>query len=268
MLQISAARAQVSSAVSFPFVGYQPRRRPLTALEDVEQRAAPQRHVFREEPVLTQIAFRRLLEWLDDGVDSHGERYLEMRHRLVAYFDRRNRPAADDLTDETFNRIARTLEQTGAIAVTPPARYCYVVARFVLLEDYRRERKHVPLDEPRRVEIARSRSLAIVDSDERLAQREQRLDRLDHCLQQLRPDQRELAIEYYRDAKRQRIDRRRDLAVRLGISMNALGIRACRIREALMTCFAARRKVQATDLAGRDPMGSTSTIYHEAARAR
>jgi len=29
-----------------------------------------------------------LLEWLDDGIDSQGEKYLEMRRRLVAYFDR------------------------------------------------------------------------------------------------------------------------------------------------------------------------------------
>ena len=201
----------------------------------------PTRQVFREEPALTQFAFTRLLEWLDDGVDSHGERYLEMRRRLVTYFDRRNRRAADDLADETFNRIARTLEQTGTIAVTPPARYCYVVARFVLLEDYRRDRRHVPLDEPRSIEHAVAHSLAIAENAEQFAAREDRLDCLDRCLQTLRPDQRDLAIEYYRDAKRQRIERRRDLAARLGISMNALGIRACRIREALMTCVEACR---------------------------
>ena len=68
-------------------------------------------HVLREEPQLTQVAFGRLLEWLDEGLDSHGERYLEMRRRLVAYFDRRNRPDADELADETLSRIGRTLEQ-------------------------------------------------------------------------------------------------------------------------------------------------------------
>jgi hypothetical protein len=47
-----------------------------------------------------------------------------MRRRLVAYFDRRNRPGADELADETFNRIASTLEKTGLIATRPPARYC------------------------------------------------------------------------------------------------------------------------------------------------
>src|SRR5262245_57432491 len=46
--------------------------------------------VLREDAKLTQIAFTRLLVWLDDGIESHGEQYIEMRRRLVSYFDRRN----------------------------------------------------------------------------------------------------------------------------------------------------------------------------------
>jgi DNA-directed RNA polymerase specialized sigma24 family protein len=193
------------------------------------------RDLLREEPTLTQTAFSRLLRWLDDGVDSNGETYLEMRRRLVSYFDRRNRTNADELADETLNRIARTLEHAGVIETRPPARYCYVVARFVLLEDFRRDHRQVPLDEPRAAAIAKARVRTLAE-DERASVREQRLDCLDRCLQQLRPDQRDLAIEYYRDARRARIERRRGLAARLGISMNALGIRACRIRETLMAC--------------------------------
>ena len=196
----------------------------------------------REEPILTQLAFTRLLEWLDDGVDSHGETYLEMRRRLVSYFDRRDRAAADELADETLNRIGRTLEQAGVIATTPPARYCYVVAKFVLLEDIRCERREVPLDETRSAAVSRARGFGLVEVDETVAIREERLDCLDRCLEELRSDQRELVLEYYRDARRQKIERRRDLAKRLGITMNALGIRACRIRDTLMTCVEARRR--------------------------
>ena len=43
-------------------------------------------------------------------------------------------------------------------------------------------------------------------------------------------------LSTYRDVRRQRIERRRDLARRLGITMNALAVRACRLRDALMTC--------------------------------
>ena len=188
----------------------------------------------REEPTLTQVAFTRLLEWLDDGTDSHGETYLEMRRRLVAYFDRRNRPTADALADETFNRIAKTLEKCGSIATTPPARYCYTIARFVLLEDLRRGRRSVQFDEVRGSKsIEWGRSDAV---DEAASAHERRLDCLDRCLLTLKPDQRELVVDYYRDAQRQRIDRRRELAAKLGITMNALGIRACRIRGTLEAC--------------------------------
>jgi DNA-directed RNA polymerase specialized sigma24 family protein len=177
--------------------------------------------------VLTHNAFTRLLSWLDDGIDSNGERYLEMRRRLVTYFDRRNRPFADDLADETFNRIARTLE-TEHIVVRPPARYCYVVARFVLLEDIRRGRRYIPVTE--------RAAAGAVPLETHGDMKERRLACLDRCLDRLRPDQRALAIDYYRDAKRQRIDRRRSIAARLGITMNALTIRASRIRSVLETC--------------------------------
>ncbi len=192
--------------------------------------------VFREAPIFTELAFSRLLEWLDDGVDSQGETYVEMRRRLVTYFDRRNRLSADELADETLSRIGRTLERDGGIAVKPPARYCYVVAKFVLLEDIRRERSHLPLDETR--SSARTLRLATsVGEDE-----DQRLDSIDDCLQQLKPDQRELILEYYRGSQHQKIARRRELAKRLGISMNALGIRASRIRGTLETCVETRCK--------------------------
>lgn len=177
--------------------------------------------------------FIRLLRWLDDGTDSEGERYLEMRRRLVAYFDRRNRPGPDALADETFDRIARTLQQSGRINVTPPARYCYVVARFVLLEDIRAARRSVPFDE------ARSVSRDAFSSEPETGES---LDCLAGCLDRLKPADRDLIVEYYRDDKRARIDRRRALAERLGITMNALGIRAWRVRASLETCVGRCRK--------------------------
>ena len=190
--------------------------------------------IFREAPELSQYVFDRLLAWLDDGTESHGERYLEMRRRLVWYFDRRNRPAADELADETLNRVARTLEQGGVIATRPPARYCYIIAKFVLFEDLRRERRHVAFDETT-IRVDERAIMAELTEDHAL--REQRLDCLDRCLEQLKPEQRMLIVDYYRDAGRQKIERRRALADRLSISMNALAIRASRIRDTLLTCM-------------------------------
>src|ERR1035438_5025058 len=83
---------------------------------------------------MTPGAFRQFLNWLDQGVDSSGEKDLEMRRRLVGYFDRKNCLTPDELADETLNRVARRLEEEGAITDTPPARYCYIVAKFVFFE--------------------------------------------------------------------------------------------------------------------------------------
>jgi DNA-directed RNA polymerase specialized sigma24 family protein len=190
----------------------------------------------QEEPTLTEVAFTRLLTWLDDGTDSDGEKYLEARRRLVSYFDRHNRPAPDALADDTLNRICRTLEQSGAIATKPPLRYCYVVARFVLLEDLRRERRHIQFDDVRHANAVTSSASA---DDDAAAVQERRLECLDRCLRRLKPEQQELIVDYYGDARRQRIDRRRGLAARLGITMNALSIRAWRIRTALESCVGA-----------------------------
>jgi DNA-directed RNA polymerase specialized sigma24 family protein len=200
----------------------------------------PSTQTLREERALTSLAFTRLLEWLDDGVDSQGERYLEMRRRLIWYFDRRNRHSPEELADETLNRVARTLEESGVITITPPARYCYVVARFVLLEDLRkREHTHLRLDDPRSSEQHLAldvRARPREREDETAALQEKRLGCLEKCLQKLKPEQRDLILEYYRDARREKIDRRREMAKRLGISMNALAIRACRIRDVLEEC--------------------------------
>ena len=130
--------------------------------------------------------------------------------------------------------------RAGSITITPPARYCYVVARFVLLEDIRQRKQNpVSLDAPRVAADGSGLDARQAESQEIIAHRERRFDCLELCLDRLKPAQRELILEYYRDSRRQKIERRRGLAERLGITMNALGIRACRIRDALEACLQA-----------------------------
>jgi hypothetical protein len=49
----------------------------------------------------SRTAFRHFLEWLDEGADSDGQKYLEIRRRLVSYFDRKNYPCSDEVADKT-----------------------------------------------------------------------------------------------------------------------------------------------------------------------
>jgi DNA-directed RNA polymerase specialized sigma24 family protein len=184
----------------------------------------------------TPGAFHHLLTWLDEGVDSDGQRYVEMRRRLVSYFGRKRCLSPDELADDTLNRVARKLEEQGTITDASPARYCYIVAKFVFLEYLRgAERRQTSFDEGREVPDAMSRS-AEARADEDAAAAERRFDCLDRCLRQLTAYDRALILEYYSGDQGPCIERRRQLAARLGLTANALTIRACRIRGALEAC--------------------------------
>jgi DNA-directed RNA polymerase specialized sigma24 family protein len=178
--------------------------------------------------VLTQSTFRQFLGWLDSGLDSGGHRYLEIRRRLVLYFERKNCASPDELADETLNRVARRLEEEGEITGDTPTHYCYIVARFVFLESSRRHQRHEPLDD---------RLPATSDSSDEIKQREQRWECLEQCMQKLNSDDRMLIIGYYQGEQRAKIDNRRTMAAKLGITMNAMSIRACRIRDRLEACM-------------------------------
>jgi DNA-directed RNA polymerase specialized sigma24 family protein len=182
-------------------------------------------------------AFRQFLSWLDEGVDSNGERYLEMRRRLARYFDRRNCSSPDDLADETLNRVARKLEEKGEIVGASPAHYCYIVAKFVFLEFGRRsEQNQTSLDAAQSSgRVIASLAVPFRPSVDAMA-KEKLFDCLERCLSKMQPENRELILDYYRGEQRAKIERRSELATRLGLTMNALGIRACRIRSKLETC--------------------------------
>lgn len=193
-----------------------------------------ERKGFRE---LTPEAFHRLLNWLDEGASSDGQQYLEMRRRLVAYFDRKNCVRPDELADETLNRVARRLEEeAGAIEGDAPARYCYIVARFVFMEHLRETQKDDALANELRRQSQRGNDPATSATDDERKIKEQRLNCLEQCLSKLESASREIIARYYVGKARVKIEHRRALAEDLGITMNALSIRACRIRNKLETC--------------------------------
>ena len=180
---------------------------------------------------LSESAFHSFLEWLDDGEASEGQRYLEMRDRLVSYFDRKNCINPDDLADETLNRVARRLEEEGEIQTDTPAKYCYTVARFVFLEHLRgRDTKNVQLDE------LGTGGLASPDISNEAEVKEQMLRCLEKCTNSLDGQSRDVILRYYLGDQREKIDNRGALAKSLGITANALAIRACRIRNKLEDC--------------------------------
>lgn len=183
----------------------------------------------------TQDSFQTFLHWLDQGVDSSGEKYLEMHRRLVAYFDRKNCLTADELADETLARVAQKLQQKGEITELSPAHYCYVTAKFVFLE-YIRHAKHGRAGLEEYSASGPGAASAAQLPDPAATDQEQLLACLDRCLKKLSVVDQELILEYYQGEKQEKIRRRRELGLRLGLSANALTIRACRIRTRVEQC--------------------------------
>jgi len=176
--------------------------------------------------ILTQEAFDALLAWLDPDRDAAGKKYEDIRRRLIKFFTCRGCTEPEDLADETINRVSKKLGEIKADFSGDPARYFYGVANKVHLE-YLRRRRLTPVP-PDQQEYS-----ANFSEDEDL---EREYECLERCVQQLTANNRELVVQYYQEERRAKIDQRKLLADRLGIALNALRIRACRIRATLQTC--------------------------------
>jgi len=191
----------------------------------------------KKDQALTPACFHLFLQWLDDGKDSSGERYLEMRRRLVGYFDRKGCDSPDDLADETLNRVALRLEETGKITDMPATQYCYVMAKFVFLEHLREAKRIAGSIEDLPVSREPITKPAVLDGvPTEYEVGEQLLACLEECLTKLVGKDRELIVDYYQGEQRLKIERRRQIAETLGLTANALSIRACRIRDKLESC--------------------------------
>ncbi len=179
-------------------------------------------------PGLTAEAFAKLLDCLNAGRERAGEKYEEQRRTLIRFFEWRGAPFPEEHADETFNRVARRLDE--GVRVKNFGGYCYEVARLVHLEALKGpDARRSPL------EAVNSKAEA-ADATEEAVEKELRLTCLDDCLRLLPVESRELIMEYYRDEKRSRIDHRKTLAERLGLRRDALANRAQRVRDRLEQC--------------------------------
>jgi DNA-directed RNA polymerase specialized sigma24 family protein len=178
----------------------------------------------RKERDLTPEAFAKFLAMLAPEPEIAGEKYEELRRQLIKFFEWRGSLFADQLADETLNRVVRKIQDGEKIEKNILA-MCLGIARYVFKEYMRHP-------DNRRVEIEELSNLAAPpvhhkeDDDLWLVS-------LRECLNSLTEDDRELIIEYYQEDKQAKIDSRKALAARLGISINTLFTRAKRIRDRL-----------------------------------
>jgi DNA-directed RNA polymerase specialized sigma24 family protein len=166
-----------------------------------------------------------LLNWLcPNGTPAEAARtFQRIRGDLIRILASRGCPVPEDLADEAISRVAGKAPALVKNYVGDPALYLHTVVRNVHRE-YVRGRKPDPLDH----EIE-----AAMDTDD-TAERNSRC--LDRCLETLNEVDRSMILDYYSRDRSDKIATRKRMAMRMGVGMNALRIRAYRIRERIFKC--------------------------------
>ncbi|HEX8187660.1 MAG TPA: hypothetical protein VF586_04875 [Pyrinomonadaceae bacterium] len=169
--------------------------------------------------------FNELLDWLHPDREQAGRKYEDIRRRLIRIFLHRGCASAEDMADETIIRVVRKVREVRANfnPSDDPALYFYGVGRNVYREYLKRRPEPAPPPP--------TAAGAADDEDET-----PEYECLEKCLGRLSPSNRELILEYYGDEEGAKIERRKKLAERFGTALNALRIRAHRIRLELKRC--------------------------------
>lgn len=169
---------------------------------------------------LSQEAFDGLLKWLDANREQAAMKYEDIRKRLIKIFTGRACVEAEDLADETINRVISKLDELGTEFEGDRGRYFFGVANKVYLEYKRRKSPQSSPSSP---------------PDSNLIELEFRC--MERCIETLSKENRYLLLQYYGAEGGAKVEQRKRLAEELGIAPNALRIRAYRIRVGLQDCM-------------------------------
>jgi len=175
--------------------------------------------------------FEGLLERLDADRELAGRKYEGLRRKLIKFFEWNHCGAAEDLADQTLDRVARRLAREDVAHVLP---FTWGVAQYVRQESGRKMRREVALfDLPEEFQPRPDEDVER-DLHERLLD-ERRARCLDSCLRRLMPRQRELFLAYYAPCLDPSGSRQR-LAAEAGLTIRGLRVKVNRLREKLESC--------------------------------
>ena len=170
---------------------------------------------------ITQEQFDSLLTWLDDDREIAAKKYEMIRAGLVRVFVSKGFNDAEDLADESIDRVINRLPDIRETYEGDQTRYFHGVARFVIRESLRR--REVAVDE-----------MPTVWVDPRPTSKEE--DCLEHCLQLLPKQKRDLILDYLLYEGHRKIEHHRQMAAELGISDGALRGRVHQVRIRVEDC--------------------------------
>jgi RNA polymerase sigma factor (sigma-70 family) len=177
----------------------------------------------------TREEFDKLLDWLDADRSQAALKYETFHYRLIRVFASRGCIEAETLADEVMNRVAVRIDTVAKAYEGEPARCLQGFADKVYLEDLRDQRHRADIDPPDEVPTS---------DDEGERERREKEDKcLTQCMATLPTGDSKLFRSYFQQEKRAKINARKQLAAELRLTVNALRIRAHRIRKQLRECM-------------------------------
>lgn len=182
---------------------------------------------------LTQQNLNNLLVWLDHDRNTAGVKYEKIRRTLIKIFAARQCHQPEDLADETLSRVARKADELATTYSGEPANFFYGVAKNVHREYLRQAAREAPddlSDIQNNPQLVVWPSVQIEPEDDVDA----RLNCMKKCLLTLSAAHQQLIRGYYEEGKK--IAQRRALAEQHSLSLNALRLKAHRLRRSLREC--------------------------------
>lgn len=181
---------------------------------------------------LRSAQFEGLLRRLDPDRERAGELYEGLRRKLIKFFEWNSCFPAEDLADETLDRVA---EKLGEEFIHDVAAFASGVAKRVRQEAHKRDLRMVRVPD-----VAREENFFMdPKSPEREVQDkmdgERRAKCLHICTQRLSDRDRELFFRYY-NTTGERIQYRLTLAKTMGLAIGTLRVRVNRLRDELEKC--------------------------------
>lgn len=184
---------------------------------------------------MNAASLETLLAALGRDTNDATTAYRALHARLVRFFDLQNVTDPETLADQAMDRLAASLLARGTESIASPVAFVLGIARHLLQE----ERRHVAREGAVAYEWAK------VQQFEDAATKEAELQRLEHCLEQMPKERRDLLRSYYAWTGKAKIEHHRRMAAEHGLSVNALRNRLLRARAELMACLKQQRDVSA-----------------------
>lgn len=176
--------------------------------------------------------FDKLLRLLDVDRNLAGEKYEHLRRKLIKFFEWNACFPAEDLVDETFDRVQQRIGDTEIADVVG---FAWGVAKNLRQEAWKKTTRTVPISDLPAGERILTDSQNSPERIQEEMQRDRRLKCVLLCLERMPKEDRELFLAYHKEAVDQVAYRSR-LAKRAGFTIGSLRVRINRLRNQLERC--------------------------------